>query len=88
MDGIERQAEVKRFLEGLGYTVFTALAASHNPSGTLMFRPLTRPAVTRRICLITRKGRQLSPAAAAMRDELVATVRSVALPEGVRRLVR
>jgi DNA-binding transcriptional LysR family regulator len=74
--------------QGLGFTVFTALAASHNPSGTLCFKPLSQPTLVRRIGLITRRGRQLAPAALAMREQLLAAVRAMELPKGVRRLAK
>jgi DNA-binding transcriptional LysR family regulator len=69
--------------EGLGFTILTALAASHNPAKTLVYRPLTGPAVHRDICIIARKGRSLSPAAAAMAKLLETRMRNAKLPRGV-----
>lgn len=73
---------------GLGFSVLTALAASHNPQRNLVFHPLRSPKVTRQICIITRVGRQLSPAAGAFRDILLQHVFSMDLPLGVRLLRR
>jgi DNA-binding transcriptional LysR family regulator len=70
---------------GLGFAVLTALAASHNPQRNLVFIRLSRPAVTREVCLITRAGRHLSPAAAAFRDILLGHIARCELPGGTRR---
>ncbi len=56
---------------GLGITVLPALAVPVQHAPKLVFRHLTRPVVQREICLITRRGRSLSPAAQGLRDMIV-----------------
>lgn len=72
--------------EGLGFTVISALAASHNPRKNLVFRPLRSPALEREVTLITRKGRALSPAATGMLDMLIENFAHINLPPGVSRI--
>ncbi len=43
--------------QGLGITLLPALAASTTAFQNLSFVPLNEPAITRRICIITRKSR-------------------------------
>ncbi len=56
---------------GLGVTALPSLAVPADPEPALVFRRLIRPAITREICLITRQGRSLSPAAQGLRDMIV-----------------
>lgn len=56
---------------GLGITALPALAVPVAQPGTFVFRPLVRPKIEREICLITRQGRSLSPAAQSLRDMIV-----------------
>ncbi|MCP1337852.1 LysR family transcriptional regulator [Futiania mangrovi] len=62
---------------GLGITAIPAFAAMLDRHPALMYRELTRPAVTRQIGLVTRRGRSLSPAAESFRTELARAVPSV-----------
>jgi DNA-binding transcriptional LysR family regulator len=48
---------------GLGISVLSALAARRPPLDGLPFRLLTQPAISRVVCVITIRGRKLSPAA-------------------------
>ena len=56
---------------GLGVTALPALAVPVQASPPVVFRRLTRPVIRREICLITRRGRSLSPAAQGLRDMIV-----------------
>ena len=56
---------------GLGVTALPALAVPVQASPKVVFRRLTRPVIRREICLITRRGRSLSPAAQGLRDMVV-----------------
>lgn len=58
--------------EGLGITALPRLALGLVGSGQLAVVPLRRPVVSRRIGIVTRVGRSLSPAAAGMVRHLVA----------------
>jgi len=53
---------------GLGISALPRLAVPNHHASDLVYRPLTGPELTREICLITRQGRSLSPAAQSMRD--------------------
>ncbi|MEH6577588.1 MAG: LysR family transcriptional regulator [Amphritea sp.] len=52
--------------QGLGISILPALAASTESFKELRFVPLQQPEINREICIITRKGRSLSPAADSM----------------------
>jgi len=69
---------------GLGISVLPALTALEAPLEGLVFRPLTEPVLDREICLITRRGRALSPAAQALLERVLEVVRAGALPAGVK----
>jgi DNA-binding transcriptional LysR family regulator len=69
---------------GLGISVLPALAANLKPLNQLAFRELAEPALERTICVITRRGRALSPAAQSMLDMIARHLRSHALPPGTR----
>jgi len=69
---------------GLGISVLPALTALEAPLEGLVFRPLTEPMLDREICLITRRGRALSPAAQALLERVLEVVRAGALPAGVK----
>jgi DNA-binding transcriptional LysR family regulator len=56
---------------GLGVTVLPELALPSDPDGHLTSRPLHGPALSRELCVITRRGRSLSPAAQSLRDLIV-----------------
>jgi DNA-binding transcriptional LysR family regulator len=55
---------------GEGVSVMSALAAQRAPLDSLTFRPLKGPTLSRTVGLLTRSGRSLSPASAAMVAEL------------------
>jgi DNA-binding transcriptional LysR family regulator len=57
---------------GLGVTVLPELALPEDAEGRLTSRPLDGPALSRELCVITRRGRSLSPAAQSLRDLIVA----------------
>ncbi len=67
---------------GLGISVLPALAANLIPLNHLAFRELTEPSLERTICVITRRGRALSPAAQGMLDMIARHLQSYALPPG------
>ena len=52
-------------------TALPALAVPAEREPALVFRRLIRPTIPREICLITRRGRSLSPAAQGLRDMIV-----------------
>lgn len=67
---------------GLGISVLPALAANLRPLNQLAFRELSEPFLERTICVITRRGRALSPAAQSMLDMIARHLQSHALPPG------
>lgn len=66
--------------QGLGISLLPALAADVHSFDGLVFIPLHEPQIEREICIITRKGRALSPAAAALLDTLRAHLHQAQLP--------
>ncbi|GGB93395.1 LysR family transcriptional regulator [Marinobacterium zhoushanense] len=70
--------------QNLGISVLPALAADTHSFAQLRFIPLEHPKLEREICIITRRGRALSPAAAAMLDCVHEHLASMTLPEGVQ----
>ena len=70
--------------QGLGITLLPALAASTTAFQNLSFVPLHDPAITRRICIITRKSRSLSPAAASFLQLITEYIEHARLPGHVR----
>ena len=69
---------------GLGVSVLPALAAHLKPLDQLAFRELTGPRLEREICVITRRGRVLSPAAQSMLTVITEHLQSHVLPPGAR----
>lgn len=69
---------------GLGVSVLPALAGHMAPLDSLAFRSLDEPQLEREICVITRRGRALSPAAESMLAMIAQHLRSHPLPLGVR----
>ncbi|HWI82940.1 LysR family transcriptional regulator [Ramlibacter sp.] len=65
------------------YSIVPALAARPQDFPELAFRELTEPVLTRKICLITRRLRSLSPSARRILDILLETFQSGPLPPGV-----
>ncbi|OMH33989.1 LysR family transcriptional regulator [Motiliproteus sp. MSK22-1] len=72
--------------EGLGLSVLPALAASTSAFDHLCFTPLEGPVIERDICIITRKGRSLGPAANAMLELVSNAIGSLELPPFVTML--
>jgi DNA-binding transcriptional LysR family regulator len=68
---------------GLGVSVLPALAANLEPLERLFFRELCEPRLEREICLITRRGRTLSPSAQSMVEAILNYLQTWALPAGV-----
>lgn len=69
---------------GLGISVLPALASKMSPLDQLVFRELKEPRIEREICLVTPRGRTLSPAAQTMVDMIERWLRDQPLPPGVR----
>lgn len=59
---------------GLGVSALPELALPGHRSCDLVFRPLVEPVLTRDLCLITRRGRSLTPAAEGMRELIMETL--------------
>ncbi|MBS98489.1 MAG: LysR family transcriptional regulator [Oceanospirillaceae bacterium] len=70
----------------LGVTLLPALAADTDSFASLRFIPMEAPAQYREICLITRKGRALSPAAASLLEAVRAQITQATLPRWVESL--
>ena len=66
--------------EGLGISVLPALAASTPAFDHLCFTPLKEPVIERDICIITRKGRSLGPAAKTMLELVSQSIGALVLP--------
>jgi DNA-binding transcriptional LysR family regulator len=69
---------------GVGVSAMSALAAQRAPLNGLSFRPLKDPTLSRTVGLLTRVGRSLSPAAAAMVAEVRASLPMLRRFTGVR----
>lgn len=72
--------------EGIGLSVMPALAARVISSDELAIIELQEPLVERELCIITRHGRALSPAAQGMIKLINDNLPSFALPVGVRQV--
>ncbi|WP_295853412.1 LysR family transcriptional regulator [uncultured Xylophilus sp.] len=68
---------------GLQYSVVPAMALRGRHDPDLVFRELHEPALSREICVITRRLRALAPSAQRLLDILLADLRSRPLPPGV-----
>lgn len=68
---------------GLGISLLPALAASTRAFDQLEFIPLTEPTLNREICIISRKGRALNPAAETLQALITQYFNSASLPEYV-----
>ncbi len=68
---------------GLGVAVMPALTAQHPLLGDLRFRPLAAPHIARRIMLLQRPRRSLSPAARVFFDAIALQARTVAGYPGI-----
>jgi DNA-binding transcriptional LysR family regulator len=69
--------------QNLGVSALPALSAHMVLSPGLRVIELDRPAVQRELCIITRRGRALSPAAQSMLQLLTGTLSKARLPAGV-----
>lgn len=72
--------------QGLGVSILPALAADTHSFDQLRFIPLHRPRLAREICLITRRGRALGPAAAALLESIQQQLAAMTLPREVASL--
>jgi DNA-binding transcriptional LysR family regulator len=59
---------------GLAAAIMPAAYARTAPAGALAVRPLSAPRVSRDICIVTRRGRGLTPSAQALVDQIRATL--------------
>lgn len=73
---------------GKRYSVLPAMALKGREFPELVFRELHKPALSREICLITRRLRSMSPSAQRLLDILLADIQVQALPPGVRLMAR
>ncbi len=81
---VSNPAALAALLEaGMGISVLPALAASVSAFDGLQFTPLQQPVVDRQICVITRKGRSLGPAAETMRQLVRESLAAMKLPRYV-----
>lgn len=69
---------------GLGISLLPSLAASTRSFDELHFIPLDEPALFREICIISRKGRSLSPAAESLLQMINEHFSATNLPKFVR----
>jgi DNA-binding transcriptional LysR family regulator len=65
------------------YSIIPALAANAGETPALTYHELCEPALTREICVITRRLRSVSPSAKRLLDILFATLEAQELPPGV-----
>jgi DNA-binding transcriptional LysR family regulator len=73
---------------GPGVSVMSALAAQRAPLDSLSFRLLEEPTLSRTVGVLTRAGRSLSPAAAAMMTELRKALPALKRFSGVRVIIK
>lgn len=59
---------------GLGVSVMSALAAKKPPLTELAWRPLVDPGLDRTVCLMTKRGRELTPAAEAFLERVISSL--------------
>lgn len=71
---------------GIGISILPALAASTPAFHSLLFIPLTAPSLNRELCLITRKGRSISPAGQDLFNRTRAYFTTIDLPAHVENL--
>ncbi len=69
--------------QGLGVSLLPALAADVHSFAGLTFIPLDKPVIEREICIITRSGRALSPAAASLLKTVRGHLTQISLPAWV-----
>jgi len=67
--------------QNLGISILPALAASTESFKELQFIPLKQPIINREICIVTRKGRSLSPAAQSMLEMACRHFATMQLPD-------
>src|SRR3546814_16476142 len=67
-----------------GYSILPALAAGRVEDRDLVFRELIAPALTRKVYLVTRKLRSLSPSSELLPDAMRATLHDTPIPPSVR----
>lgn len=72
--------------QGLGVSVLPALAASTPAFREMAFTPLIQPTKNRELCLISRRGRALSPTGSELYQRISTYIQSMPLPEYVSRI--
>ncbi|MDO6452294.1 LysR family transcriptional regulator [Neptunomonas phycophila] len=70
---------------GMGVSILPALAASTSAFTELTFVPLDQPDMYRELCLITRRGRSLSPAGEELMRRVIELLKDITLPPGVEK---
>ena len=71
---------------GIGISLLPALAASTSAFSNLNFTPLSNPKLQREMCIISRKGRALSPAAETLLEVVADKFKNASLPDYVKRI--
>jgi len=71
---------------GIGISLLPALAASTSAFSNLSFAPLSNPKLQREMCIISRKGRALSPAAETLLEVVTDKFKNASLPDYVKRI--
>ncbi len=71
---------------GIGISLLPALAASTSAFSNLNFAPLSNPKLQREMCIISRKGRALSPAAETLLEVVTDKFKNASLPDYVKRI--
>jgi len=64
---------------GLGYATLPALAAQPLVSAGLQFTPLTQPVLRRKLYVVKKRGRALSPSALALLESMTQAVQEIAI---------
>lgn len=73
---------------GLGVSLLPALAASTSAFANLKFIPLKAPCLEREICIISRQGRSLSPAAESLLALVLDKFKHTTMPNHVSHITR
>ncbi|HEY4067587.1 MAG TPA: LysR substrate-binding domain-containing protein, partial [Burkholderiaceae bacterium] len=70
-------------VRGLGYAALPVLAAQPLVSAGLRYVPLFKPTVRRRLYIVTKRGRSLSPAAAVLLETMTGAVQRLPAIDGL-----
>ena len=83
---VEHLATVSAMVEsGIGITLVPSLTLYQFERPTLAIRPLLDPHLTREVCILRRKNRQLSLPARALHDLIVEKIKTLATPVRARK---